>query len=271
MKVLKVVILFCTVTLLSNCAFLPSMIMQAKKKIGNVKEDLAPYIEEAPVFEDSTSLSEEAPAEEDGEAEFYFEDVECMEASFLLDKMNVVYVGVDNPCRIFVTNVPSEYVQVTTTDNLTVEVQEGGFYTLKGTSSGVGQVTVSAGDYEQTYEVRVKEIPLPVAKLGVQNSGTIGVATFKEQEGLRIWFNDFDFDIQYRILSFTITRIAKNGTTQTIENKGAKWSEAAAILVQQAAQGDIYLFENIECTDSEADVIEELEAIQLLNLSFRIK
>jgi hypothetical protein len=246
MKLLKITAFFLTITLLSNCAFLPPMIMKTKRSFDKLKGDLGemqipPSDDEYYEADDSTYMNE-APAEED----FDFEVVECIEASLFLDKMNVVYVGVDNPCRIFVTNIPSQHVEVSS-DNEALKIieQEGGFYNFIASKPGQAKITVSAGYYEESYEVRMKRIPDPVAKLGIENSGKASVGGFKAQGGIGAWLENFDFDTRCAIESYSMTRIAADGTQEIVENLGSKFNKSAIELQQKAQLGDIYLFENM--------------------------
>ena len=245
MKILKIIAFFLTITLLSNCAFLPSMLMGTKKRFDNLKDNLGemqipPYEEES--YEDDSTYLNEAPAMET----FDFESVECIEASFFLDELNVVYVGVENPCRIFVTNVPSQYVEVSSdNEDLQIIEKEGGFYTLIASNPGRAKITVSAGYYEETYEVRLKRVPDPVAKLGIKEGGNMKISEFKAQGGIGAWLMNFDFDTRCTIESYAMTRIAKDGTQETVENEGSRFREAATLLQQKAQSGDIYIFENV--------------------------
>lgn len=252
--------------MLSNCAFLPSMIMGSKRKLDKLKDGMGemqiPPYEEEYYGEDSTYMNE-APAE----GEFDFELVECMEASLFLDEMNVVYVGVDNPCRIFVTNVPSEYVEVSS-DNEDLEIieKEGGFYNLTAKTPGRAKITVTADYYEATYEVRMKRIPDPTARLGVEVSGDIKVGEFKAQGGIGAWLENFDFDARCVIEGYSMTRIAVDGTQETAVNEGSRFREEATLLQQKVQTGDIYLFENVR-SKCPGDVVSR----SINSLVFRIK
>jgi hypothetical protein len=242
MKLLRIIAFFLTITLLSNCAFLPSIVMGTRKNFKKLKNDFD--VPPPPDFyeeEDTIALNESPEMET-----FDFESIEYIEASFFLDKMNVVYVGVENPCRIFVTNVPSQHVEVTSdNENLEIIEKEGGFYTLIASKPGAAKITVSAGYYEETYDIRIKYIPNPIAKLGIKDGGNVGIYEFKAQGGIGAWLIDFDFDTRCAIESFAMTRIAKDGTQETVENKGARFREAATLLQQKAQSGDIYIFENV--------------------------
>ena len=251
MKLLQVTVVFFAVTLFSSCVFMPSMVMGAKKGIDSVKDsfdgldDLEIEWDSTEVYsyEDDSMNLNEAPTTAET---FDFYEIECLEASLYLDKMNVIYVGVDNPCRIFVTNVPNQHIEIETTDNIEVIVQEGGFYTLRASKPGEGSIYVIAGGYEQEYQIQIKGIPNPTIKLGTKKSGEITGAAFKANDRVSCWLEDFDFDTRCAVESFSMTRITQNGVTETIENIGGSYREAAETLKDKAQTGDIYLFENIK-------------------------
>ncbi|MFK7950913.1 MAG: GldM family protein [Saprospiraceae bacterium] len=251
MKLPKITVLICILIFFSSCVFMPQMFIGVKKSIDSVKDsvegldDIMAEIDSAEIYgyKDDSLVFNEAPTKEEA---FDFYDVECIEASLYLDKMNVIYIGVDNPCRIFVTNVPNQHIEIETSDNIEVIEKEGGFYTLRASKPGQGVIYVIAGDYEQQYQIRVKRIPDPVAKLGYKDSGEISTTEFKTQKGLAAWLEDFDFEARCKIASFSLTRITKDGIMETIENNGGRYEEATKILKDKATTGDIYLFENVK-------------------------
>lgn len=254
MRTVNIIILVLAFNLLTGCVFLPSLIIKTKDGIDSVKdsfENLEDLESNTETELDSTSYEYEKDTLNLNKApslveEFDFYDVECLESSFFLDKMNVIYIGVDNPCRIFVTNVPNQHIDIETSDNIEVIEKEGGFYTLRASKPGRGYIYVIAGDYEQEYDVRIKRIPSPVARLGNKNGGEISNGEFKAHGGISAWLDNFDFDVKCKAVSYSMTRISKDGTMETIQNKGARFDENSTILKNKATSGDIFLFENIK-------------------------
>ena len=251
MKLLQIIALFLIMTLFSNCVFFPSIAMGAKKGFDAFKdtkdalEDLEYELDSAEIYtyEDDSMTVNEAPAMDDN---FDFDDVECMEAIFYLDKMNVVYIGVDNPCRIFISDVPNQHIEIEASDNLEVIEQEGGFYNIRANRPGTGTIYVIADDYEQEFQVRMKRIPDPIARLGTKQGGEMRSGEFKAQGGVAAWLDNFDFDARCKIASFSMTRIAADGSRETVENQGARFNELATALKNKATIGDIFLFENVK-------------------------
>lgn len=276
MKLLKITICLLTLTLLSNCAFVPGMIMKTKKSISGLKEgfgdleipedeeyeyeaeeyeepeyeveeyeeEMEEEAEEAEEYVEEVEEAEEEVAEEES---FDFEGIECMEGAILLENIQVIYIGVNNPCRISITNVPSEQLRVSVTGMTIENTDEGnGLYNIKASRPGNGIITISAGDYIERFDVRIKRIPNPVAKLGNRIGGRMGSGQFQAQTGVSCWLEDFDFDARCKVTSFSITRIATDGTQETVRNEGAKFSEEVISLQGKATTGDIYLIEEVK-------------------------
>ncbi|HSN59970.1 MAG TPA: hypothetical protein VLR49_03480, partial [Ferruginibacter sp.] len=121
-------------------------------------------------------------------------------AAVMLDKMNVFYIGVDNPVTI---GSPTGW------DKTTVSMSGG---TISGTGSkrnvrvsaiGNATITVSPDGKPSTYSFRVKKIPDPVFKVG---SGKIRMTSveFKNQQFCRAELENFDFDLKFNIVSATV-------------------------------------------------------------------
>lgn len=77
------------------------------------------------------------------------------------DKMNVFYVGVDNPLSLSAAGVPSTKIKVAATGADLTKVSNGK-YIVKPKKIGTSMITVSGGGLDPaTFEYRVKRIPDP--------------------------------------------------------------------------------------------------------------
>lgn len=121
-------------------------------------------------------------------------------AAVMLDKMNVFYIGVDNPVTI---GSPTGW------DKTQVSMSGG---TITGTGSnrivrvssvGKASITVNADKKASNFEFRVKRIPNPVFKVGPGGNRMPSV-TFKNQQYCRAELENFDFDLKYNIVSATV-------------------------------------------------------------------
>ncbi len=168
-------------------------------------------------------------------------------------KMNVFYIGVDNPVEVSAAGVSSESIKVN------MSGKGGG--TIKKTGKGTFNVTVTTPTRKDEYAninvtapglqdkklFRVKRIPTPVAMLGQSKGGNMGSGEFKAQLAIYPKLENFDFDARCNISGFRIVRVAKRQDAVAAENRGGKFVGEAAALIKKAKPSDKFFFENIKC------------------------
>ena len=162
------------------------------------------------------------------------------------DKMNVFYMGVDNPLTVSASGVSSNDVKVNFSGGISGSGR-GSSYVVKGTKPGPAKVSVTAkGKPLGTFEFRVKRIPDPVAMLGKKADGTMGNGEFKAQRGVIPVLKGFDFDAKCKIQGFKLTRVPKRQDAITSVNQGGAFGAEAQRLVRAATPGDTYYFRDIK-------------------------
>lgn len=82
--------------------------------------------------------------------------------SVAADRMNVLYMGIDNPISVAISGVPADQVKVSSRDVRLIETGKGKFI-AKAARPGKATILVEAPNYRQEVEFRVKPIPDPVA------------------------------------------------------------------------------------------------------------
>jgi gliding motility-associated protein GldM len=163
-------------------------------------------------------------------------------AAVMLDKMNVFYIGVDNPVTI---GSPTGW------DKTTVSMTGG---TISGTGSarvvkvsaiGKATITVNADKKATNFEFRIKKIPDPVFKVG---SGKVRMPSveFKSQQFCRAELENFDFALTFSIVSATVYFSGANfpnvsQTTITGNNLGSLQS-----FIQRCGPGSVVTFDNVK-------------------------
>ncbi len=165
------------------------------------------------------------------------------------DKMNVVYIGVDNPISVAAAGVSSNDLKVSSND-MTIS-GSGGKYTARATKqNNAANINVSAGSLNQSFPFRVKRIPDPVAMLPLPRptglGGQVGNGTFKAVSGVVALLDNFDFDAKCQIQSFNFTYLAKRQDPVTYPNQGGSYNSNVAGAVQKAKPGDTYYFDEIK-------------------------
>lgn len=164
-------------------------------------------------------------------------------------KMNVFYIGVENPVEVSAAGVPSAQVKVSM-DNGNISKNSDGSYnvTVSGPPGREAIIRVSAPGVTYSKAYRIKRIPDPVPTLGPrERGGNIGNGTFKGLGGLVPTLEGFDFDAKCNIGGFTLVRIAKRQDAEFGPNQGAKIAGKAADLQNKAVPGDKYIFQDIKC------------------------
>ena len=160
------------------------------------------------------------------------------------DKMNVLYVGIDNPLSISAAGVRGELN--VSADGINLR-KDGGRYIAKPKRKGIATFNVSGKDLATTsFKFRVKRIPDPVIKLGNKPGGNIRAAEFKVQQGLIPVLEGFDFDAKCQVQSFEVARVPKSDDVQASRNTGGRFKGEAKRIVERAKRSDTYYFDKVK-------------------------
>jgi gliding motility-associated protein GldM len=168
-------------------------------------------------------------------------------------KMNVFYIGVDNPVEVSASGVSSNQLQVSMSGagGGSIAKVQGAQYNVKVTQptkiEEYAIINVAAPGLNVSKQFRVKRIPDPVAKLGGKVSGSLNTGEFKVQRGLIPTLEGFDFDARCDIEGFRLVRVPRRDDPKIAINPGASYKDEALRLVEQASPGDRYFFENVKC------------------------
>jgi len=130
-------------------------------------------------------------------------------------KMNVLYIGVDNPMKISVPGVGQGDVSASLDGAGTLTKNADGTYSAKVTAVGKCQINVSAkvdGKVQSmgSEEFRIKRIPDPVPTLGGKlRGGNTQPGAIKAQSGLVALLENFDFEARFNVVSFQMVYSSK--------------------------------------------------------------
>jgi len=163
-------------------------------------------------------------------------------AAIMLDKMNVFYIGVDNPITI-----SSGSGWDRTTVSMTGGTLSGsnGNRIAKVTTIGKANITVVADGKTTPFEFRVKEIPNPIFKVGPGGTRMTS-GSFKAQQYCRAELENFDFAANFSVVSATVYFSGANfANVQTAELKGNNLAPIAS-LMQRAMPGTSVTFDNVK-------------------------
>lgn len=123
--------------------------------------------------------------------------------AIMLDKMNVFYIGVDNPITIS-SGTGWDKTKVSMSGGTLIPSGGPGRYKVKVTNVGKATITVNADGKVFTQEFRIKQIPDPVLMVGPSDGGRVQSVVFKNQRFARADLRDFIYDYHYNIISATV-------------------------------------------------------------------
>jgi len=186
-------------------------------------------------------------------------------------KMNVFYIGVDNPVAVTAAGVNSNEINVSMSGAGGGTIKPGGGNYIvnvnRPTKKGeFANINISAPGLNESRQFRVKRIPDPVPKLSNSRGGTMSAGEFKAQGGVRPVLEGFDFDAKCAMSGFRAVRIPKRQDPQLAQNPGGKFGADVAGIVRKAKPGDVFLFDNIKCKCPGDPAPRDLGS-----MSFRIK
>lgn len=122
-------------------------------------------------------------------------------AAVMLDKMNVLYIGVDNPVTI---GSPTGWDRTNVGITGGTISGQGSKRTVRVSAIGAASITVTAqGSSPTTFPFRVKRIPDPVFKVG-DGKPRMATVVFKNQGFCRADLENFEFDLRYSVVSATV-------------------------------------------------------------------
>jgi gliding motility-associated protein GldM len=164
-------------------------------------------------------------------------------ASIALDKMNVLYIGVDNPITVAASGGGDDKVQVSISGGggSVSKVGPGKYNVRVGSQSDDTKITVSVdGKVAGVSQFRVRSIPDPVASVGGKPSGAnVNAGEFRAQGGVGANIKDFPFDIKYSVTSFLITGETSDGDLIEANVRGNTWDSKAANIVRGVKPGQL--------------------------------
>ncbi|SDS14087.1 gliding motility-associated protein GldM [Mucilaginibacter mallensis] len=165
------------------------------------------------------------------------------------DKMNVFYIGVDNPVSVSVPGIPSRNIRI----GISAGSLSGtnGKYMVKVNSPGTVNVSVSAEITKGKTELlsrtlfRAKRIPDPIAKFSGRSGGNVPTVALKAQDAIFASLDNFDFDAKFRITRFSLI-IANPRETASIQvTSGNQLSPEMHASLGEIKPGSHVIFDNI--------------------------
>lgn len=172
-------------------------------------------------------------------------------ASIALDKMNVLYIGVDNPISISASGGGDDKVQVSISGGGGSIIKQGGGHYIARVSGQTDDCKISVsvdGKVAGVSQFRVRSIPRATATVGGFESGdNVPAPAFKAQGGVGAYIKDFPFQLKYTVTSFTLTADNDDGDIDEAPCTGNVWSTKAQQIIKNLKPGRLVTIDNIRC------------------------
>lgn len=165
-------------------------------------------------------------------------------AAVMADKMNVFYIGVDNPVTIgSPTGWDKTNVSIT---NATIT--GAGSNRVVRPSNTPGQkavITVNADKKASNFEFRIKRIPDPIFKIA-SGKPRMPAVEFKNAPFCRADLENFDFDLKFSVVSATVYFSGANFTSVQQAQLNGNNLSALQNLISKSGPGTSITFDNIK-------------------------
>ncbi len=182
-------------------------------------------------------------------------------ASMALDKMNVFYIGVENPVTVAAAGYSVEDVSIAAAAGGCTITGEKGHFVIKDLKKIDAKFVVEIraktkeGPIKKVGEmvIRVKKIPDPVAMVNGKPGGGMPASIFRAQMGPVANLAGFDFDAKFKIVSFDYSTTPKGKDYMGpfhVENRaaGTRFTDNPQVtkILQQAKAGDKVFLDEIK-------------------------
>lgn len=165
------------------------------------------------------------------------------------DKMNVFYVGVENPVSISAPGIPKENLSVTISGGTIAG--SNGKYSVNVTSPGVvAKVNVSANINGKVQNIgssdfRVKRIPDPKAKFAGKTGGALSSVVIKGQDAIFATLDQFDFDAKFKVTRFSLAIARPRADLVVLQASGNSFSPQMRAALAAVTPGTRVIFDDI--------------------------
>jgi gliding motility-associated protein GldM len=180
-------------------------------------------------------------------------------------KMNVFYLGVDNPIDLSVSGVPQKDLNVSITNGTLTPAGQSGSYIVRPKSVGKCSISVTATVNDEqknmgTREYRVKRVPNPEPSLHAITGKSVTRGQLSTVQGVVAEMKDFDFDLKFTVQSFTVEVISADYLKAESSNSN-KFTEAQRKLMTGDKVGSKIYITNIKAKASGIDDVRTLPNI----------
>ena len=166
------------------------------------------------------------------------------------DKMNVFYIGVDNPVSISVPGIPEDKLKPSISAG-SLSPKGGGKYVVKvNKDSKTVKVNVSAEVNGQTklmgsQEFRVKVVPDPVPYISRKKGGAISKQELLAGGAIIPQMENFDFELFFVVTEFSLSSLVSGDLIEK-HATGNKFTDEMKKIINNTRRGQKVYIENIK-------------------------
>ena len=164
-------------------------------------------------------------------------------------KMNMLYIGVENPIDISVSGFPADRISASISGGRIY--RKGKQWVVKVTKAGKATINVSVkGDDGKMkpmgrFPFRVSRIPAPMAKINNSTGGIIKKSILKVQPGIKADLENFAFDLRFNVTSFKVVATI-DGYDKIEPARGARFTPKQKALIAKVRRGGRVMFTDIK-------------------------
>jgi gliding motility-associated protein GldM len=163
-------------------------------------------------------------------------------AAVMPDKMNVFYIGVDNPITI---GSPTGWDKTQVSMTGGTITGNGSNRVVRVSALGKATITVNADKKATTFEFRCKKIPDPIFKVA-SGKARMPSVEFKSQSFCRADLENFDFDLKFNVVSATVYFSGANFPNPAVGQLQGNNFSSLNQYVQRCGPGSSITFDNIK-------------------------
>jgi len=179
------------------------------------------------------------------------------------NKMNVFYIGPQNPVTVSVSGFGSKQIRPTLSGvrgTIVPDPRKSGDYLVTVESPGTCIITVQAeiaeGKWQTmgTKEFRVKRTPPPTASfMGVENEGPLSRGRINVARGLRA-NQDFIFDMKYHVTSFEMSLDVGGGVFIKETSPNNRLTLKMKQYLKKARRGQLVIFSKVKAKSKNTSI-----------------
>ena len=168
-------------------------------------------------------------------------------------KMNVFYIGVDNPVAISSPGLPDESIKSSINLGTLKKGKDGDWVVrINKKPKGISKVYISAtakvGEKDLSLgkkEFRIKRVPDPTAEIAGQTGGQMDKNTLLAAAAIIPNMKDFEFDLYFEVTSYTFATIV-NGDWLPKNVRGNRFTGEINGIIKNGKRKQKFFFENIQ-------------------------